>query len=463
MTLNNIRISRKLLIAFAAIIVTTVVANYLVYRDLESVQASVAANERSFSLNVKAEVILETMVEQQNAVRGFVLTGEDKFTKAYEKAKADFLESAAFFRGNTVSSEQLARLDRLEAFVTNWQAQSAERQIALAGNPMTRQQAIDLTTTSTLAEARGIVAEIKEAQEQIVTTRMEEKHAATLAAEMTLFLGATVALLIAAIMGYVLSRSIASPINAMIEVMRRLADGDKTVVIAGTDRKDEVGAMAAAVEIFKQAAIEQERLESEAEASRIDQEQAKNRQAALDNSKAEDLRTFVGMVEVGFERLSDGDLTVRMAEPVAAEFEPIRAKFNDSVASLEEAIGGVVTSIGSIRSGLQEINTASNDLSQRTEQQAASLEETVAALGQVTTAVNQTAEGAGKAQTAASSARGKAEKGGEIVGQAVAAMSQIEKSSEQINQIISVIDEIAFQTNLLALNAGVEAARAGEA
>jgi len=201
---------------------------------------------------------------------------------------------------------------------------------------------------------------------------------------------------------------------------------------------------------------ETERLSREREAEQ-------NRQAALDNSKAEDLRAFVGAVEVGFERLSAGDLTVRMAAPVAAEFEPIRAKFNDSVAKLEDAIGNVVTSIASIRSGLGEINTASNDLAQRTEQQAASLEETVAALGEVTTAVNETADGAGKAQTAASAARGKAQKGGEIVGQAVAAMSQIEKSSEQINQIISVIDEIAFQTNLLALNAGVEAARAGEA
>jgi len=260
-----------------------------------------------------------------------------------------------------------------------------------------------------------------------------------------------------------LARSISRPLTQMTAAMRSLAAGDKTVAIPGAGRKDEIGEMAGAVEAFKKAAIERDELAEEAEATRISQEEAKKRQAALDNAKAEDLRAFVGVVEVGFERLSAGDLTVRMQDKVAEEFEPIRAKFNASVAALEEAIGHVVTSIASIRTGLGEINTASNDLAHRTEQQAASLEETVAALGQVTQAVNETADGAGKAQQVASGAREKAQKGGEIVGKAVTAMGQIEQSSEKINSIISVIDEIAFQTNLLALNAGVEAARAGEA
>ena len=77
--------------------------------------------------------------------------------------------------------------------------------------------------------------------------------------------------------------------------------------------------------------------------------------------------------------------------------------------------------------------------------------------------MKKTAEGAKHARDLVSTAKVDADKGGEVVREAMTAMTGIEKSSKQISQIIGVIDEIAFQTNLLALNAGVEAARAGDA
>jgi methyl-accepting chemotaxis protein len=275
---------------------------------------------------------------------------------------------------------------------------------------------------------------------------------------------ATLVVSILSLIGFlVFARSLAGLIRGLTDTMGRLAVGDLSAEIRGHDRPDEIGAMARALQVFREAANENKRLERETAEARREQEVQRDRQSMLDNAKAEDLRTFVYAIEGGFNALSAGDLTVRMDGAVAPEFEPIRAKFNGSVADLEQAIGSVIGAVGTIRSGLQEISSGSNDLAKRTEQQAASLEETVAALGQVTAAVNESAKGADQAQQVAAAAQQKAERGGEIVASAVDAMAAIEGSAEQINRIIGVIDEIAFQTNLLALNAGVEAARAGEA
>jgi methyl-accepting chemotaxis protein len=101
-------------------------------------------------------------------------------------------------------------------------------------------------------------------------------------------------------------------------------------------------------------------------------------------------------------------------------------------------------------------------MSSGAQQQASSLEETAASLEEITGTVKQNADNARQANQLAVGSRDTAEKGGEVVTQAVSAMGEINQSSKKIADIITTIDEIAFQTNLLALNAAVEAARAGE-
>ncbi|WP_294642213.1 HAMP domain-containing protein, partial [uncultured Aureimonas sp.] len=122
--------------------------------------------------------------------------------------------------------------------------------------------------------------------------------------------------------GLMASKGITHPLQRLRDQMNRLAAGELQVEVAGTDRGDEVGAMARTVEVFKQAALEKVRLATEADAARRSQAEQRDRQSAIDNAKAEDLRAFVHAVEAGFARLSAGDLTVRMDQAVAHEFEP---------------------------------------------------------------------------------------------------------------------------------------------
>jgi len=136
---------------------------------------------------------------------------------------------------------------------------------------------------------------------------------------------------------------------------------------------------------------------------------------------------------------------------------------NDLLDGMSGIIADIKVASDTIAAASGEISTGSQDLAQRTESQAASIEETAASMHEVTTTVKQNADNAQAASQLAVAARDTAQKGGQVVQDAVIAVTQIEESAAKISDIVGLIDEIAFQTNLLALNASVEAARAGEA
>ncbi len=161
------------------------------------------------------------------------------------------------------------------------------------------------------------------------------------------------------------------------------------------------------------------------------------------------------------DALAAGDLTLDMSE-AEDRFSALRGAINASMANLRKMVGEIREGASRIAQGAGEINEGNTNLSSRTQEQAAALEETASTIEEMTTTVRQNANNSRQANQVAGSARGMAEKGGAVVGQAVSAMAAINQSSKKISDIIGVIDEIAFQTNLLALNAAVEAARAGD-
>ncbi|WP_438755057.1 HAMP domain-containing methyl-accepting chemotaxis protein [Pararhizobium sp. O133] len=272
-----------------------------------------------------------------------------------------------------------------------------------------------------------------------------------------------VAVLIAISTFYAL-RGIARPIGVITRSMINLAEGDTDKTIPYADRADEIGSMAGAVEIFRQAAMSNKRLELEAEETRRRTEADRQRLTAEAEAAAQSrLQQATSGLAAGLKRLAAGDLSFQLNEPFAPDFEALRHDLNAAVSQLQETLMSVAHAADLIDNGSREVSHSADDLARRTEQQAASLEETAAALDEITVNVTNSTRRTDEARSVAAKANASASQSGAVVASAVNAMGRIEQSSNQISNIIGVIDEIAFQTNLLALNAGVEAARAGEA
>jgi len=334
----------------------------------------------------------------------------------------------------------------------------------------------------------------------MVTTISEAEAFAPVAEmrNMMLMIGAGL-LVLAAAGGYLFSRTMTKPISRLTDTMDALAAGNLDVEVKGADRSDEIGAMAKAVQVFKE------------NAARVTEMTEGERAASL--QRRADRATMMGQLQRAFGEVVDaaiaGDFTRRVnADFPDVELNTLAGSVNELVATVERGIGetgevlgalaqtdltrrvegnyegaflrlktdtnAVAEKLGEIVVGLKdtsrslktatgEILSGANDLSERTTKQAATIEETSAAMEQLAGTVIANAERAGDASKAAAGVTRTAEEGGAVMRQATEAMERITASSGKISNIIGMIDDIAFQTNLLALNASVEAARAGDA
>ncbi len=256
---------------------------------------------------------------------------------------------------------------------------------------------------------------------------------------------------------------IARPLINLSKTMEVLAQGSVDVNVVGADRRDEVGAMARSVQVFKDNALALRTAEAAQQRAAAETETERRKNEQVREAAAKEQAFVMEEIATGLNRLAEGDLTYRVDADFPADYKRLQSDFNGAIAQMEEAMRTIVHAANGIGAGSDEIASAADDLSRRSEQQAASLEETAAALDEITATVRRSSAGAQEASRVVSSTRTDAERSSVVVKGAVDAMQQIEKSSTEISQIIGVIDEIAFQTNLLALNAGVEAARAGDA
>jgi len=226
-------------------------------------------------------------------------------------------------------------------------------------------------------------------------------------------------LLLGAVFAYFSGQRFTNPILALSSTMGELASGNIEAIVPGTDRSDEIGGMAAAVQVFKEQAQEVKRLETVQEQQK---QQAEADKRAMMETMANDFESSVGQVMNSVQEMTT------------------------EVQSLAGRMVGVADNTG------QKANDASNAASAAS----ASVSSMAAATEQLSSSITEISSNIVKASNIAGSAVDEINTTNEKV-------ESLAKAAEEISEVMNLINDIAEQTNLLALNATIEAARAGDA
>ncbi len=279
-----------------------------------------------------------------------------------------------------------------------------------------------------------------------------------------------VALALALTAVWLASIRIAGAISSMVRVMTGFAAGQMDTEIPSLDRKDEIGAMAKAVQVFKQGMVENLRLQEEAAETRRREEAAQREQEAREREAQEARRRQEEETRAAEEeRKREAEEAQRQAEERARiEAEARRKREMNALAdAFEASVKKVVQTVSAAATQLQSSSTALAATAEETtrqtsavaaasEQASANVQTVAAASEELSSSISEIARQVSQSAQVARQATDRARATG-------ATVDSLSVAAAKIGEVLNLISTIASQTNLLALNATIEAARAGEA
>ncbi|CAL80173.1 putative methyl-accepting chemotaxis protein [Bradyrhizobium sp. ORS 278] len=421
----NLSIRNKVLFAFGIVLMTAMGLGGFSIDRLGTVNGSAAEVRDNWLPATGWLGTISKSVEQYRARQGqFLLATTAEAKNEQERQISESLElfnkTWALYEPTVTTAEERALV---AAFKRPWTAYLEESKPLLE---LSRKNQTEAATALFMGRLREDFVQARKALEQDLAWNVEQgkkeadKGAAVYQSSLS-WIFATIALaaLLCTAMGYLIVSGVARPITAMTEAMRRLAGGDMTAAIPGTERKDEIGKMAGAVQVFKDNAIETERLRAEqAEAEKLAAERRKRDMHALANS-------FEGAV---------GEI-INTVSSASTELEASASTLTSTAERTQQRTTAVAAASEQATANVQSVASATEELS-----------------SSVTEISRQVQDSARIANEAVDQARRTNDR-----------VSELSKAAARIGDVVELINTIAGQTNLLALNATIEAARAGEA
>ena len=348
------------------------------------------------------------MLMMRRHEKDFMLRRDQKYAGELKKAAAEFVKAlAAADMAPDVNAEITKKLEKYQSEFMAW-VEAAQKTADY-----------DASMMKTFHKIEPVITEIGKGVDQLYADADAAETATRDSVRTWMWIAFALGVLLVSGASALIGRSISRALSAMVRIMIRLAGGDVAVAIPGLGRKDEIGEMAGAVEVFKNNMIEAERLRAEQQET----ERRHAEQRKLDMHKlADQFETAVGEI-------------VETVSSAATELEASAVTLTTTAERSEKLATMVATASEEASTNVQSVASASEQLT--------------SSVSEISRQVQESSRVAGNAVSQAQKTN--------------ARVAELSKAASRIGDVVELINTIAGQTNLLALNATIEAARAGEA
>ena len=331
------------------------------------------------------------------------------------KQGEQFSQAAASLASRLTDANQKALLDEATKLGAEYQANFETLQAGILARNDIVNNSLNKIGPDAAAEMQKLVDDARDAQNELGPRASAAMNSGMVFA----LIISAIAVVLGVGIGFAVARSITVPIGNMTTAMGVLAGGDTAAEIPARGRKDELGSMAAAVQVFKENMIEADRLRAEQEAAkkRAEAERRKSMHDMADRFEATVGEVLKGVTSSSTELQATAQAMSATAEQTSRQSSAVAA--------------------------------ASEETTQNVQTVASATEELSASIHEISSQVNESTRIVGEAVSQANDTNAK--------------VQGLSEAAQKIGDVVRLINDIAGQTNLLALNATIEAARAGEA
>lgn len=423
--MKNLKLKYKILLPVSILVLVLIGGNFLQYRSLMEIvsQTNLIADDLSPRIRTALQISLDLKnyrLTQYSYLNATSYQDKSLYVEKLNEISKDMDQKTQTY-GAMIRPDQDEQRGFFDDFIKQWSTYRAEdskvMSIANSGDTERALQMLSATITIYEAAAKNIEG-IVSVNERNIGTATELAHAEEFHSRATSFAVVGVLLALCAMLIIVLIRGVGKPVVDITGYMNYLAGGKLDKDVPDRDRKDEVGDMARAVQVFKDNMVKARDLDA----------------AAVEEHKAKEIRQK--KIDTATKKFEDA--MVEIVKFVASASSELQASAQSLSATAEET---------SKQSGA--VAAASQQAAANVQTVASASEELTASINEIASQVSRSSEVASKAVNDARDAGAK--------------VAELVQAAQKIGDVTRMISEIAEQTNLLALNATIESARAGEA